>query len=85
MTLFVNVLNCGAGGFLRVPWTSRRSNQSVLKKNQPWIFIGGTNAETEAPIFWPPDVKSWLIGKNVYAGKDWGQKEKRTAEDQIIR
>ena len=40
--------------------------------NQPWIFIGMTDAEAEAPIFWPPDVKSQLTGKNPDAGKDWG-------------
>ena len=46
------------------------------KENQPWIFIGGTDAETEAPIFWLPDAKSWLIGKAPDAGKDWGKEEK---------
>ena len=53
------------------------------KGNQPWIFIGRTDAEAEAPILWPPDVKSWLIAKNPDAGKDWGQEEKRAAEDKI--
>ena len=51
-----------------------------LKGNQSWIFIGRTDAEAEAPILWPPDVKSWLIGKDPDAGKDWGQ-EKGMAED----
>ena len=46
------------------------------KGNQPWIFIGRTDAEAEAPILWPPDVKSWLIGKDPDAGKDWRQEEK---------
>ena len=46
------------------------------KGNQPWLFIGRTDVEAEAAIFWPPDVKSWLIGKNCDAGKDWGQKER---------
>ena len=59
---------------LRVPWTAR-SNQSP-KGNQPWIFIGRTDAEAEAPIHWPPDVKNWLIGKDLDSGKDWRQKEK---------
>ena len=40
------------------------------KINQPWIFIGRTEAEAEAPMFWPPDAKSWLIGKDPDAGKD---------------
>jgi len=46
------------------------------KGNQPWILIGGTDAEAEAPILWPPDSKSWLIGKDPDAGKDWRQEEK---------
>ena len=46
------------------------------KVNQPWIFIGGTNAEAEAPILWPPDAKSWLIGKDADAGQDWRQEER---------
>jgi len=51
------------------------------KGNQSWIFIGRTDVETEAPILWPPDVKSWLIGKDPDAGKDWRQEEKGTIED----
>ena len=51
------------------------------KGTQPWIFIGRTDAEAEAPILWPPDAKSQLIGKDPDAGKDWGQKEKGAAED----
>ena len=51
------------------------------KGNQPWIFIGRTDAEAEAPIFWPPDVKTQLIGKDPDAGKDWRQEEKGTAKD----
>jgi len=46
------------------------------KGNQPWIFIGRTDAEAEAPILWPPDAKSWLTGKDPDAGKDKGQEEK---------
>ena len=52
------------------------------KGNQPLIFIGKTDAE--APILWPPDVKSQLIGKDPNAGKDWGQEEKRATEDEMI-
>ena len=55
------------------------------KGNQPWIFIGMTDAEAEAPILWPRDVKSWLIGKDPDAGKDWGQEEKKVAEDEMVR
>ena len=55
---------------LKVPWTARRSNKSILKEIKPWIFIGRTGAEAEAPIFWPPDAKNWLTGKHPDAGKD---------------
>ena len=51
------------------------------KQNQVLTFIGSIDAEVEAPIFWPPDVKSWLIGKDLDAGKDWRQKEKGKTED----
>ena len=55
-----------------------------LKGNQPWIFIGRTDAEAEAPILWPPDVKSQLTGKDPDAGKDWRQEEKGMTEDEIV-
>ena len=55
------------------------------KGNQPWIFIGRTGTEDEAPILWPPDMKSWLhTGKDPEAGKQWGQEEKREAEDEMV-
>ena len=54
------------------------------KGNQHWIFIGRTDAEAEALILWPPDVKSQFIGKDPDAGKDWRQKEKRVAEDEMV-
>ena len=54
------------------------------KGNQSWIFIGRTDAEAEAPILRPPDVKSWLIWKHPDSGKDWGQKEKGTTEDEMV-
>ena len=60
---------------LRVPWTARISNQSTLKENQSWIFIGKTEAEAETPTLWSP-AKNWLIGKDPDAGKDWRQEEK---------
>ena len=50
------------------------------KRNQSWIFIEGTDAEAEAPIFWPPDSKNWLIGKDPDAGKDWRREEKGMTE-----
>ena len=51
------------------------------KGNQPWIFTGRTDAEVDTPILWPRDAKSWLIGKDPDAGKDWRQEEKGTTED----
>ena len=59
---------------LRVPWIARTSKQSIL--NQSWIFVARTDAEAKAPILWPPDVKSLLIGKDPDAGKDWGQERR---------
>ena len=69
---------------LRAPWTVRRSNQSILKEINPWIFIGRTDAEAETPILWPPDGKNWLIEKPHHAGKDWRQEEKGTTEDEMV-
>ena len=74
---------------LRVPWTARSSNQSILKEiqpvhsegDQPWNFFGRNDGKAEAPILWPPHVKSWLLGKDSDAGRDWGQEEKGTTED----
>ena len=54
------------------------------KGNQSWIFIRRIDAEAEAPIIWPPDAKNWLIGKDPSAGKDWGQEEKGTPEDETV-
>ena len=54
------------------------------KGNQSWIYIGRTDAEVEAPILWTPDVKSQFIGKDPDAGKDWKQKGKGAAEDEMI-
>jgi len=53
------------------------------KGNQPWILIGRTDAETEAPVLSPPETKGRLIGKDLAAGKDWGQEEKRATEDEM--
>ena len=54
------------------------------KGNQPWVFIGRTDAEAEFPILWPPDVKSQLIGKDPDAGKYWRQEEKGATEDEMV-
>ena len=63
-----------------------KETQPVHPKGiQTWIFIGRTDAEAEAPILWPPDAKSWLIGKDPDAERDWRQKEKESAEDEVVR
>ena len=54
------------------------------KRNQCWIFIGRTDAEAEIPVFWPPDRKNWLIGKDPNVGKDWRQGEKGTTMDEMV-
>ena len=53
--------------------------------NQPWMFVGKTDAEVEAPILWPTDAKTQLIGKDPDAGKDWRQKEKGAVEVEMVR
>ena len=67
---------------LRVPWTAKRSNQSILKEISPGcslkVWCWSWN-----PILWPPDSKSWLIWKDPDAGKDWGQEEKGMTEDKM--
>ena len=54
------------------------------KGDQSWMFIGRTDVEAETPKLWSPDVKSWLIWKDLDAGKDWGQEKKGTAEDEMV-
>ena len=53
------------------------------KGDQSWVFIGRTDVEAETAVLWPPDAKSWLIGKDSDAGRDWGQEEKGTTEDEM--
>ena len=79
------LLNCGAREDY---WESleRKEIKPVNPKgNQPWIFIGRTDAESESPILGTPDVKSWLTVKDLDAGRNWRQKEKSEAEDEIVR
>ena len=54
------------------------------KGNRSWVFIGRTNVEAKTPIFWPPDVKSWLIWKDPDVGKDWRQEEKGMTEHEVV-
>ena len=51
--------------------------------DQPWVFFGRNDAKAETPVLWPPDAKSWLTGKDSDAGRDWGQEEKGTTEDEM--
>ena len=51
--------------------------------DQPWVFFGRNNAKAETPVLWPPHAKSWLTGKDSDAGRDWGQEEKGTTEDEM--
>ena len=53
------------------------------KRDQSWVFFGGNDAEAETPVLWPPHEKSWLNGKDSDAGRDWGQEEKGTTEDEM--
>ena len=69
---------------LENPLESKEIKPINPKGNQSWIFIGRTDAETEASILWPPDPKSWLLGKDPDAGKDWGQEEKGTTEERWL-
>ena len=69
---------------LKSPLDSKEIKPVNPKGNQPWMFIGRADAEAEAPILWPPDVKSQLIAKDPDVGKDWGQKEKGATEDEMV-
>ena len=75
-------LNCGAERTLASPLDCKI--QAVSSKgDQSWVFIGRTDAEAETPVLWPPHAKSGLIGKDSDAGRDWGQEEKGTTEDEM--
>ena len=67
---------------MRIPWTARRSKQSIPKEINPEYSLE-RDAETEAPILWPLNVKSQLIEKDSDVGRYWGQEEKGTAEDEM--
>ena len=69
---------------LESPWDCKEIQPVHPKEDQSWVFIGRTDAKAETPVLWPPDAKSWLIGKDLDAGKDWGQEEKGTAEDWMV-
>ena len=63
----------------------RKEIQPVHPKgDQSWVFSGRTDAKGETPVLWPPHAKSWLIGKDPDAGKDWGREEKGMTEDEMV-
>ena len=78
------LLNCGAGEDSWSPLGSKEIKAVNPKGNQPWLLIGRTDDDAEAPILWPCDTKSRLIGKDTNAGQDWRQEEKGTAEDETV-
>ena len=76
------LLNCGVG---EDSWESLDYKIQPIhsKGDQPWVFFGRNDAKAETPVLWPPHVKSWLIGKDTDAGRDWRQEEKGTTEDEM--
>ena len=77
-------LTCSAGENLKSLLDSKEIKPVNPKGNQPWLFIGRTDSEAEAPILWPADGKSRLTGKDPDAREDWGQEEKGTTEDEMV-
>ena len=69
---------------LESPWDSKEIQPVNPKRNQSWIFIGGTDVEAETPILWPPNARNWLIRKHSDAGKVWRWEEKGTTEDEMV-
>ena len=69
---------------LESPLDCKEIQPAHPKGDESWVFIGRTDAEAETPIFWPPDVKSWLIWKDPDAEKDWGLEEKGTTKDEMV-
>ena len=76
------LLNCGAEEDSWESLDCKKFKSVNPKRNQSWLFIGRT--DTEAPILWPPDAKSWLIGKDPDAGKHWRQEENGMTEDEMV-
>ena len=68
---------------LESPLDCKEIQPAHPKGDQSWVFIGRTDAEGETPILWPPHAKSYLIGKDPDAGRDWGQEEKGMTEDEM--
>ena len=80
----IDAFELWCGGRLLSPLDCEEILPVHPKGDQSWVFIGRTDVEAETPILWSPDAKSWLIGKDPDAGKDWGQEEKGTTEDEMV-
>ena len=83
-TIFTNIVSFAFEKTLESPLDCKEIKPISLKGNQPWMFMGRTNAEAEAPILWPSDAKSQVTGKDVVAGRDWRQEEKGTTEEEMV-
>ena len=77
------LLNCGVGADSWESLHCKEIQPVHPKEDQSWVFIGRTDAKAETPVLWPPHAKSWLIGKDSDAGRDWGQEKKGTTEDEM--
>ena len=76
--------NCGVGEASSESLGLQGDQAVNPKENQPWIFIGRTDADSETPVLWPPDLKNWLTWKHPDAGKDWRQEEKGMTEGEMV-
>ena len=79
----IDLLNCGVGEDSESPLGCKEIQPVHSEGDQPWVFFGKNDAKAEAPVLWPSHVKSWLIGKDCDAGRDCGQEEKGTTEDEM--
>ena len=78
------LLNCGVGEDSSCSPLDCKEIQPIHSEgDQPWDLFGRNDAKAETPVLWPPHAKSWLIGKDSAAGRDWGQEEKGTTEDEM--
>ena len=71
------------GNTLESPLDCKESQPVHSRGDQPWVFFGRNDAKAETPVLWPPHANSWLVGKDLDAGRDWGQEEKGTTEDEM--
>ena len=83
--ILYNVLTSLIAGTVLGKLSNHRNKKNKIWDHltQPWDFFGRNDAKAEAPVLWPPHAKSWLVGKDSDAGRDWGQEEKGTTEDEM--